>query len=620
MAVDFDVLKRLRREPHPLPAIAASGSVPINGGTLTYTPTSSVLTDANGNVLWSVDQAAVASHPLLSVTVTGSWPAIPPNAVRPDASVTGHASISLTGGLYPGTSIPADFTLNITRTVVVIKGNVDEFGTVLFTCAFLNLSTSGDLDALGGVTQAATVPAFSIQVANQGMITSSGGSASALAIPGTVSMSASGIASAALLGESAVPVNSVSITVIPVATPSLFQMTPPVRSGISVNASPGVFAVPAPASQTVLGTLTKVADLFTALDVELGVEADGTTVCALFFGGSQPGTQFQLQLSDTVFDQSGNTPPFPLSVSNQICVFDISTTSFELTACVNPQSVVVRALNVGFQLVTTDAPNCHFAWSGTQSTSAWCGLLASSAVPQLDGALLVSRQSLTVSVLGQGLAPDPVRDVNWIKLGALPAGEPRITLQTIAFELLRIADLLDLQLNGVGLALTVADDGTTAITSEDPNQPGQLTVTFAPQHLAERDYLRADPDVVTPGDDPLDPPPIPVRMAGPSHLAFQFPQSFVMPFTVEGLLGWAQLAALPPLMGFDPPHNFEPSSLPPGPVETDIELPYRIFMSPNQNSGCRTMWRPSTAALGIRSGIRASGCEGRPTPTQLRSS
>jgi hypothetical protein len=334
--------------------------------------------------------------------------------------------------------------------------------------------------------------------------------------------------------------------------------------------------------------LTKVVDLFTSVDIELGVEADGSAVCAFFFEGSSSGTQFQLQLSDTIVDQNGNTPTFPLSGAVQTCVFDTDATRFALTAYVNPQNPMVRVLGIGFQLATASGPNSQFAWVGSQSTSAFCSLPAFSAVPLLDGGIVVSQQSLAVSVLGQGVAVDATRDVNWIKLGPLSLGEPRVSLQTLSFELLRTYDLLDLRFNGAGLALTAADDGTCAITSIDPAQPGQLTATFAPQHLAERDYYRADPNFAQPGDpgdDSLDPPPIPVRMAGPSHLAFQFAQGYVMPFTVEGLLGWSPLTALPPAMGFDPPHNFEPNPLPPAALETGIELPYRIFISPNQNSG-----------------------------------
>jgi hypothetical protein len=490
--------------------------------------------------------------------------------------------------LYPGTSVPADFTLEITRRASIGADGDSEFGSVSLTSAFLNLSTQGSLDAISGLTQAGQVPAFSLQLANQGTVTSAGGAATTIAKPGGFSVAATGIASAALLGEAALSVASLSITVIPALTSSLFQTTPPLRTAISFTSSPGVFIVPPPSSQTLLGAVTKVVDLFTSVDVELGVEADGSAVSAFSFGGSSSGTQFQLQLSDTIVDRNGNTPTFPLSRAIQTCVFDTDTTRIALTASLNPQDAMVRVLGIGFQLATASEPNSQFAWAGSQSTSAFCSLPAVSAVPLLDGGIVVSQQNLTVSVLGQGVPVDATRDVNRIRLGPLSLGEPRVSLQTISFELLRAYDLLDLRFSGAGLALTAADDGTCAITSIDPARPGQLTVTFAPQHLAERDYYRADPNFAQPGDpgdDSLDPPPIPVRMAGPSHLAFQFPQGYAMPFTVEGLLRWSPLTALPPAMGFEPPQNFEPNPFPPTALETGIELPYRIFLSPNQSSG-----------------------------------
>jgi hypothetical protein len=262
-----------------------------------------------------VDQAAFAGQPVLSVVVSGFWPKISSNLERPRVTeplpphpkiFVGRAAMSLTGGLYPGTSIQADFTLNITRIASIGVDGDAESGSVSLTSTFLNLSTQGSLDAISGVTQAGHVPAFSLQLANQGTVTSAGGAVSTVTKPGSFSVAATGIASATLLGEAAVSVDSLSITVIPVVTSSLFQVTPPLRSAISFSSSGGVRTVPPPSSQTLLGGLTKVVDLFTSVDVELGVVADVSAVCAFFFGGSSSGTQFQLQLSNTIVDQNGN--------------------------------------------------------------------------------------------------------------------------------------------------------------------------------------------------------------------------------------------------------------------------------------------------------------------------
>ncbi len=598
MSFVFDLLRKLRRPAAQVLSNAGmASSVPINGGSLSFTSTSAACTDASGKVLWAVDQSAFSGQPALSVTVSGIWPNVGSNVEQPGIPEPpppspkrsiGKAEITLAGATYPGTSIQADFTLSITRTVTDGADGTEEFGTVSLTCAFLNVSAHGGLDTLSGITQSAQCPAFVLQLANQGSISSSGGPVSTVIKPGGMTLSAAGFASATLFGNAPISSGTVSVAAITPGSPSLFQATPPLRSAISSTSDSGVFAVPAPGAQTVLGTLTKVADQFTSLDAELGLDVDGGTLCAFAFSGNSPATQFELQLSDTVVDQNGNPATFPLSAAVQLCIFDTDAPRFELTACMDPQNATVRALSVGFQLASARTPNSHFAYVGSQSTSAGCSLPVFSAVPAIEGAITASHQSLTVSVLGEGVPVDPERDLNWIKVGTLSAGDARLLLQTISFEVLRAADLLDLHIDGSGLAFTAADDGSLAIVSADSNQPGQLIVTFAPQHLAERDYYRADPNFAQqgdPGDDQLDAPPIPLRMAGQSHLAMQFPQNYTMPFTLEGLLGWAPLSTLPPLMGFDPPHNFEPNSFPPLPIETGIELPYRIFISPNQNSG-----------------------------------
>ena len=154
-------------------------------------------------------------------------------------------------------------------------------------------------------------------------------------------------------------------------------------------------------------------------------------------------------------------------------------------------------------------------------------------------------------------------------------------------ELLRTEDLLALQFEFINLDLFEAEgELPVRFMRLDEAQPAFVIVHFPPQHVAEPDFHEGKTTA-----DPLAPPPIESRIAGPSRLAFRIPDAipFIV-YSVRHLLDWsawepsvAPLAAPPGATrgDFDP----LPPIAPPLAEQTAIELPYRLFLSPHAGLG-----------------------------------
>ncbi|WP_127127347.1 hypothetical protein [Georgenia sp. SYP-B2076] len=143
---------------------------------------------------------------------------------------------------------------------------------------------------------------------------------------------------------------------------------------------------------------------------------------------------------------------------------------------------------------------------------------------------------------------------------------------------LRPEDLLTLELELVNLA--PSPDGTT-LEREDPAQDAIVVVRLPPQALAEGVF-----------DDPtaLPWPPVPTALSGPTRLVFRVPAGSV-PLTPDGLLGWdawEPLLAPTALPRGTAPAPGIPAPAEPGPLETAIEFPYRLLLSPDPTGRWRT--------------------------------
>lgn len=190
------------------------------------------------------------------------------------------------------------------------------------------------------------------------------------------------------------------------------------------------------------------------------------------------------------------------------------------------------------------------------------------------------------------------------QLGQLDSPSPSVTV-----DLLRPDDLLNLHIEGYNLKLDTGDPAHPTLVRADAAAPAYLAVQFPLQHVQEQAFfevqppvantppttlkpLPADPDAGAPASEPLrfGTAPARARAAGPSRLVFRLPDSgpgSSIPYTTAGLLNWSRLTpnlsprALPP---GDAPNPMVAAPAPPSPLETAIELPYRLLLSPDANA------------------------------------
>ena len=184
---------------------------------------------------------------------------------------------------------------------------------------------------------------------------------------------------------------------------------------------------------------------------------------------------------------------------------------------------------------------------------------------------------------------------------------------SLSFELLRPDDLLALTIELRNVRLDSANPKLPRLLPDNPADAAYLIVHFPPQSIIERAYFEtatissppfnqpppspADPST----SDPLDPPgQVPMRMSGASRLVFQFPKNFQpLPLTIASLLDWSKLTLVVSPTAAIPPKGKAPASLaiaPPTALETALEIPYRLILSPNSQVGWLHSTQPVTHA------------------------
>lgn len=175
----------------------------------------------------------------------------------------------------------------------------------------------------------------------------------------------------------------------------------------------------------------------------------------------------------------------------------------------------------------------------------------------------------------------------------------RIPPPGFAVDLIRPDDLLNLRVAGYNLKVNT-DADTPYLGLINANAPAYLVVTFPPQHIAERAFYEKSPvqPILPPGttyieppdETPLPPGQVPARISHPSRLVFRVPpEALPVAYTLEGLLDWsAYELCVSPIADLPPkPTNEQirtaPAVTPPHWLETAIELPYRMIISPDHN-------------------------------------
>jgi hypothetical protein len=195
--------------------------------------------------------------------------------------------------------------------------------------------------------------------------------------------------------------------------------------------------------------------------------------------------------------------------------------------------------------------------------------------------------------------------------------------EQLNLEILRPDDLLVLSVQAVNLRLDTSAADQPRLVRNIPGEAAYLVYVFPPQSIAEQAFFETaqvtqQPSFNTPPGppqppttaDPLAAPGgVAAWVAGESRLVFRLPSGMAeIEFSMSGLLDWAQLEPVfPAAAQVMPGASSGPSGTPPitapGSLETSLELPYRLMMSPNVMQGVEPGWEH--AAVPVLHGGRA---------------
>ena len=161
----------------------------------------------------------------------------------------------------------------------------------------------------------------------------------------------------------------------------------------------------------------------------------------------------------------------------------------------------------------------------------------------------------------------------------------------LTFELLRADDLLALRVETVNLKLNTTTPGKPLLVRVAAAQDAYLVYEFQPLSIIEKAYYE---DVN--GSAPLDGAgAVPARMAGSSRLVFRWPDTLKqVAFNLNALLDWSpfELVLSPTALGTMQP----PPIQPPTDLQTALEIPYRLLLSPAGPVGWIHARAPVTSA------------------------
>jgi hypothetical protein len=159
-------------------------------------------------------------------------------------------------------------------------------------------------------------------------------------------------------------------------------------------------------------------------------------------------------------------------------------------------------------------------------------------------------------------------------------GEPDERPQPIDTRLLRTTDLVDLRLEAPGCTIEPTDGGAELVAGPDAS----LVVHFPPQHLGEEVWQAGAPP-----PPPAKPPrPSSHVAAGPSRLVYAVPEGTRITYTLEAVLAAIQTLQLRVAPGATPSGESSGAGIErPADLETAIEAPYRLIVSPSARGGFR---------------------------------
>lgn len=191
--------------------------------------------------------------------------------------------------------------------------------------------------------------------------------------------------------------------------------------------------------------------------------------------------------------------------------------------------------------------------------------------------------------------------------------QPAEVSMAFTIEVTRPDDLLRLHIRAHNLKRARSSTGGAELVVDDAAEPAYLVVAFPPQAIGEGAHFEASIVAADVPPGQTEPPPpqtigtpdppgsVTARIARSSRLVFTVPPGARIPLTIEGLLDWSGLELrVHPIAAIGPkPTPAEIAQAPairrPTDVETSIELPYRLVISPTAEVRWAHRLRPFTA-------------------------
>jgi hypothetical protein len=157
---------------------------------------------------------------------------------------------------------------------------------------------------------------------------------------------------------------------------------------------------------------------------------------------------------------------------------------------------------------------------------------------------------------------------------------------TLEFSVRRREDFLSLKMQCFNLVLDASDPAAPVLVRKQAKKAAYLVAVLPPQAIADEAFDE-------PGAAPQEPGAVRVRLAGESRIAFFVPEGTAIPYTVAGVLDWVSLfqnvveAALVDPFLRRTKFQVKAKQLLRAPKdwETQIELPWRLLLSPNETAG-----------------------------------
>ena len=252
--------------------------------------------------------------------------------------------------------------------------------------------------------------------------------------------------------------------------------------------------------------------------------------------------------------------------------------------------------------------------------------------------VLFYNPSANFAVTGEFLEEGMYRDLfgyadfstGWTHVSALKVEtlvHPEQPVLDPVIDVIRPDDLLNLSIECRNLQLDKSDRANPVLVPTDAVQPAYLIVHFPPQTIAEeavyeprkepgnnleddgqrqttetreeRERREAGDGLTQSIGSLLTQRPAWARIAQPSRLVFQLPANSNprIPYTIEALLNWTRLdlhvAPVAAMAEHPTPEQLAaaPAIAPPSELETAIEMPYRLILSPNRDA----VWTHATA-------------------------